>query len=411
MTRVVWDDLGKRLYHTGVDRGMLYISDAIPVAVPWNGLVSVTESPGGGIGQPYYIDGQKVLNVPSGEDFSATIESYAAPLEFAPCAGRIQLSTGLFSADQPKKPFGFSYRTRIGNDTGGVSFAYKIHIVYNALAKIADFTHGTDTATPTTSTHSWDISTVPVSVTGYKPMAHFVVDSRLVTSAALSAIENVLYGTDTSSPRIPDPAELIGIIGYYKNLIRVIDNFNGNVVSTSTWFVYSGSSPYLTEANGVLSMRENNSAYTKLETHADDFDLSTGVLAAKLSQSGSGPSGTHFAFVVKSSGNYIYIQLNRLAVNWSFNLYGAVTVTPIGLPADGTQWVDGDWLGLGNLGSDNILHVYKSSDNGGSWTDIGSATIGGTFNKAAVGVMMEVGQAISTYTALIDEVSAFSVGG
>lgn len=86
MPRILWDVPGTRVYFTGVDRGMLYLDD---VAVPWPGLASVTEAASGADLQPYYLDGQKILNAASGEDFGGTIEAYGAPAEFSVCAGLI----------------------------------------------------------------------------------------------------------------------------------------------------------------------------------------------------------------------------------------------------------------------------------------------------------------------------------
>jgi hypothetical protein len=212
MTRVTWDDAGLRLYHTGIDRGMLYVVYGVPVAVPWNGLAGVTESPVGGDPTPYYLDGRKILNISSGEDFSATIEAYASPLEFAACAGRLRLSTGLYATGQPKQTFGFAYRTLIGNDSVGTGYAYKIHVIYNATAQIADFAHGTITTRPSPTLRSWNVTTYPVVSSGYRPTSHVVIDSRLVSSAGISGVEAILYGDDTNDARLPTIPELITLL-------------------------------------------------------------------------------------------------------------------------------------------------------------------------------------------------------
>lgn len=209
MSRVQWDVTGQRLYHLGVDRGMFYIDD---IGVPWVGLASVTENPSGGDAQPYFLDGQKILNIPSGVDFDATIESYGVPPEFAQCAGRLLMGAGLYAADQPKLTFGFSYRTKVGNDLEGNDFAYKIHVVYNALAKVPDFAHETTNDTATIKSYSWSVTTVPVSASGVRPTAHVVVDSRLVTSEILAEIEDMLYGDVGDDPRLPALSELAPLL-------------------------------------------------------------------------------------------------------------------------------------------------------------------------------------------------------
>lgn len=209
MTRAVWDDEGQHFYQTGVDRGMLYVGT---VAVPWVGLVSVTEDPSGGDGQPFYLDGQKVLNVPAGEDFNATIESFAFPIEFASCAGRFQLGAGLYATDQPKTTFGFSYRTLVGNEEIGTTLAYKIHIVYGATAKLPDFSHETISDSVSAKTISFSVSTVPVQIPGFRPTSHLVVDTRRVTLDILNEIEAILYGDDNGDARLPTPDELVTIL-------------------------------------------------------------------------------------------------------------------------------------------------------------------------------------------------------
>lgn len=209
MPRATWDDIGARLFHTGIDRGMLYTDVA---SVPWNGLVSVTESPNGGDAKPYYLDGQKILNIAAGEDFDGTIEAFFAPIEFASCVGNLVLSPALYATDQPRKTFNFSYRTLVGNDLSGINLAYKVHIVFNALASASDFTHGTLTDANNPQSYSWGITTSPVIVPGYRPTAHLVFDTRTNGDTVMSALENILYGNDTDAPRLPAVSEIVTLL-------------------------------------------------------------------------------------------------------------------------------------------------------------------------------------------------------
>lgn len=209
MTRVTWDDAGERRYRAGVARGMLYVGD---LAVPWSGLASVTETPVVNSPGEIYLDGRKVQNVPAGEDFTATIEAFSSPIEFAPCAGRLLLETGLYVTDQPKQTFGFSYQTRSGDDINGTSLDYRIHVIFNATAKISDFTHVTISDKVTPQTQRWDIAAVPVEVTGTRPTSHFVVDSRLTTADMLSMMDVILYGDSDNDPRMPTLTELAELL-------------------------------------------------------------------------------------------------------------------------------------------------------------------------------------------------------
>lgn len=211
MPAITWNGVGERLYHTGVDRGVLYTAEN--PGVPWNGLVNVTAKPVYEDPKPFYLDGQKIQNIPGNEDFSATIEALTAPLEFAPCAGRLHMSTGLFAGDQPKQIFGFTYRTLIGNDVIGTNFAYQIHIVYGATAQLSNFTHATDDSSPSAATYSWTITTVPVDIAGYRSSAHFIFDSRYNDDVTMASVERILYGSDSEDPRLMTVDELLNPLG------------------------------------------------------------------------------------------------------------------------------------------------------------------------------------------------------
>jgi len=209
VTRLSWDASGKRFYELGIDRGVLYI-DSQP-GVPWVGLISVSESPSGGEPQPYYLDGIKYLNLSSAEEFEATIEAYSSPREFGPCDGTVAIQNGLFATQQPRKQFSFSYRSKTGNDTEGQDYAYKIHLVYNALAAPSQRSNKTIDDSVNVINLSWQITTLPPSITGVKPTAHLVIDSRYADPDILNTVENILYGSDSQSSSLPTPNDLIDI--------------------------------------------------------------------------------------------------------------------------------------------------------------------------------------------------------
>lgn len=186
---------------------MLYVNGG--AGVIWNGLVKVTETPSGGAVREFFLDGDKILNLSGLEEYAATIEAVSYPKEFAPCNGLVEFYPGSYAANQPRQPFGFSYRTLIGNDLEGIADDYKLHIVYNVTAKGADVVHQTITRTPNMKTYSWTFNTVPVSYASYKPGSHFVLDTRNEDSWFVTAIENILYGTATTNPRLPTVAEIM----------------------------------------------------------------------------------------------------------------------------------------------------------------------------------------------------------
>lgn len=220
--KIVWDSVGEHFYETGVDRGVFYEFDTTNKTytngVAWNGLTAVNEQPSGAEPSPLYADNIKYLNLMSAETYGATIEAYYAPDEFVACDGFVSLTDGVIIGQQPRKIFGFSYRTMIGSDTEGIKKGYKIHLVYNCQASPSEKSHSTINESPEASTMSWTISTTPVDVTNQSPTATLEIDTTKLTSAQKTAIEDVLYGKDASgndeatTPRMPLPAEVATII-------------------------------------------------------------------------------------------------------------------------------------------------------------------------------------------------------
>lgn len=213
--RLTWDDAGKRLYETGVKQGVLYPQDdngAYPKGVAWNGLTAVTESPEGAEPTPLYADDIKYLNLLSTEEFKATVEAYTYPDEFAECDGSGSLVEGVTIGQQDRKTFGLSYRTSLGNDVKGNEYGYKLHIVYGCLAAPSEKAYATVNNSPEAITFSWEVSTTPVNVTGFKPTASLVLDSVKLGAAKMKAIEDVLYGSSAAEARLPLPDEIKSII-------------------------------------------------------------------------------------------------------------------------------------------------------------------------------------------------------
>lgn len=210
MTRLTWDAIGERYYEIGVDRGVLYIDSE---GYSWPGLVSVSENPTGGEVKSHYIDGYKYLNIATAEEFEATIEAFSAPSQFAQCEGVSTSYAGLLVTHQPKKTFGFSYRTGVGNDTEGRDHAYKIHLVYNALAAPSSRAYSTVNDSVEAPVQSWDISTLAPMIHGFRPTAHFVIDSRTTPEVTMTLVENLIYGTAETEPRLPEAHELLTIFG------------------------------------------------------------------------------------------------------------------------------------------------------------------------------------------------------
>ena len=215
MAKLVWNEAGKRLYETGVDRGVLYVSDGnggYKKGVVWNGLVSVNESPSGAEATPLYAGNVKYVELMSNEEFGASIEAYTYPEEFEQCDGSAELADGITIGQQPRKSFGLCYRTKIGNDTAGDEHGYKIHLIYGAKAAPTEKSYTTINDSPEAITFSWEITTTPIEVAGHKPTATLTIDSTKVTPTALTAIETKLYGDTTGEATLPTPAEILALI-------------------------------------------------------------------------------------------------------------------------------------------------------------------------------------------------------
>ena len=224
MTKIVWDQTGKKIYETGVNRGVLYPIQEGGVytkGVAWNGLVSITESPSGAEASPIYADNIKYLNLISAEEFGASVEAYTYPDEFAQCDGSAEIAEGVMIGQQSRKVFGLCYRTVIGNDIDSDAYGYKLHMVYGGLASPSEKGYSTINDSPEAITFSWEIATTPVNVTGFKPTACVVIDSTKVDAAKLTALEDILYGKDPTTPagtdgviaRLPLPDEIVTLMG------------------------------------------------------------------------------------------------------------------------------------------------------------------------------------------------------
>lgn len=210
MPKLTWDASGERLYETGVKQGVLYVmnSNSYGNGVAWNGLTAITESPSGAESTPLYADDIKYLDLRSTEEFGATIEAYTYPDEFAACDGSASLADGVNIGQQARKMFGLCYRTTVGNDTDGTDHGYKLHLIYGATASPSEKAYETINDSPEAITFSWEITTTPVSVTGFKPTASITIDSTKADPTCLAALEEKLYGGESTEPTLPLPDEV-----------------------------------------------------------------------------------------------------------------------------------------------------------------------------------------------------------
>ena len=221
--KIAWDQTGERLYETGVDRGVLYHLDEFNKytrGYAWNGMIGVTESPAGAEATDLYADNIKYLSMRSAETFGATIEAYTYPDEFAECDGSAEIATGVKIGQQTRKTFGLCYRTVIGNDTNGNDHGYLLHLIYGCTASPSEKPYATINDSPEAITFSWEVTTTPVNVEGFKPTASLTIDSTKANATDLATLEGILYGTAAGAegtpaavePRLPLPDEVAEIM-------------------------------------------------------------------------------------------------------------------------------------------------------------------------------------------------------
>lgn len=230
MYAITWDEVGERLYETGVDRGVFYgrnkETGAYDNGEAWNGLSSVTESPSGAETTPVYADNIKYLSLISVEELGGTIEAYMYPEGFGKCDGSEEVAPGVHIGQQNRETFGLCYRSILGNDTELNNYGYKLHLIYGCQVSPSERAYQTVNDSPEAATLSWTLTTTPVPVTGYKPTASMVIDSTKVDAAKLAALEDILYGkaavpptteggddgVAAVKPRLPMPDEIISLL-------------------------------------------------------------------------------------------------------------------------------------------------------------------------------------------------------
>lgn len=235
--KLQWDNVGERLYETGTSKGVLfpYNNDAYQTGIAWNGLTAVSESPSGAEPTALWADDIKYLNLYSTEEFGATITAYTYPDEFAECDGSVDLIPGVSIGQQNRKMFGLAYKTLIGNDTDGTDKGYKIHCIYGCKASPSEKSYATVNDSPEAIEFSWEVSTTPVDVEGKKPTANIIFDSTKLSAAQMQIVEDTLYGTESTDPRLPLPAEWVTLLGEATaDIVLNKSNVNVEVGETTT---------------------------------------------------------------------------------------------------------------------------------------------------------------------------------
>lgn len=259
--KLVFDQTGERLYETGISQGVLFLQKADGTyenGVAWNGLTQVTEKPTGAESNAIYADNIKYLNLVSAEEFEATIEAYTYPKEWEQCDGSAEIASGVVIGQQVRKSFGMAYKTIIGNDTLKDAYGYKLHLLYSGTAAPSERGYQTVNDSPEAISFSWDVTTNPVPVNGYKPTAIITIDSTKADPAKLTTLENMIYGT-TVYTEVESPSGNPAEQNYYERsgsegsyvYTKTTDT---TVTSGKTYYAETGASSTLPLPDQVMSI-------------------------------------------------------------------------------------------------------------------------------------------------------------
>lgn len=290
--RLEWDKTGERLYQTGVDRGVLFTKKSDGTynnGVNWNGLTSVADSPSGAEPSPIWADNIKYLNLMSTEEWASTITAYMSPDEFDECDGCKEPIPGMTIRQQPRKMFGFSWRTKIGNDIDGADHGYIIHVAYNLQASPSEKSYSTVNESPEAMELSWSVSSTPVEIPGFKPSSKIEFDSTKLTAAQMKIVEDTLYGTTTSDPRLPLPNEWISLLGVEPQPDIVLNRSAATITVGNTVTIEATTVP----SDAVVSW--SSSADTKASVAngvVTGEDAGTAIITASITVDGTTYSDT-----------------------------------------------------------------------------------------------------------------------
>ena len=215
MAKLIFDEVGKRFYETGVSKAVLFVQDetgAYPKGVAWNGITAANESPTGAEANDQYADNMKYLSLTGAENFEGTIEAFYSPPEFDACDGMIEIAAGVNAHQQNRKAFGFAYQSIIGNDIKQNDYGTKLHLWYGCKAAPTERANATVNDSPEPANPSWSITSTPVDVPGHRPTSVLTIDSTKATPAKWKALLDIIYGTELTEPYLPTPAQVIQLM-------------------------------------------------------------------------------------------------------------------------------------------------------------------------------------------------------
>jgi hypothetical protein len=154
----------------------------------------------------------------------------------------------------PSKSFDLSYRTKVGNDLDGLDHGYKIHLLYNLIANPDTYVFASLSGTTGAPIEfSWTLTGTPPPLENFRPTVHISIDSEDTPADLLQSLEDILYGTEDSTPHLPSIADIAALFGYLGSLI-IVDHGDG------TWSAIDESNTYITMLNDTTFQIDNADA-------------------------------------------------------------------------------------------------------------------------------------------------------
>lgn len=216
MSKLVWDQIGEKLYETGVEQVALFpmVDGAYATGVAWNGITALNVTPSGAEPTALWANDAKYLTMMSAEEVGGTIEAYTYPTEWRKCMGFSEIVKGAYVGQQSRSTFGIVAKSLVGNDTELNKYGYKLHLLWGCLASPAEEAHSTVNESPEAATFSWEFNTTPVKMAGFDPTSYICIESVNVDETKLKALEAKIYGSDDAEPTLPTPDEVATMLGW-----------------------------------------------------------------------------------------------------------------------------------------------------------------------------------------------------
>lgn len=197
MARLKFSETQNRVGHNGLDRGLIYIGNSVYV---WDGLQKVSVANDSGLGEYVYIDGIPVNVRRPVIQPSYQITAFTYPDKFQDLIGQ-KTESGVNYFDRVSKMFSVSWRSTVTSD---IRTYHRYHFLLGCITVGSGFDFSTNTETNEFSSFVFDVKSFPQTILDSKKTSYFFIDSRELNTVGEKALEDHLYGSDSSNAKFPD---------------------------------------------------------------------------------------------------------------------------------------------------------------------------------------------------------------